>query len=146
MRPFIDFLKERTYLKNVSPRTIEFYWDCHKSVLRFGDFTEDGLKRWIIGSREAGIAPTSINTRITGVNAYLRWCGIGYKLQFLKEPERVLPTLGSAELTKLVRYKPRGRYEYRTHMLALTLVDTGARIEELLTLSLASMSISTICC
>jgi len=70
MRPFIDFVKERTYLKNVSPRTIEFYWDCNKSVLRFGDFTEAGLKRWIIGSREAGISPSSINTRITGINAY----------------------------------------------------------------------------
>ena len=51
MRPFDDFVKERTYLKNVSPRTIDFYWDCHKSVLRYGDFTEEGLKRWIIGSR-----------------------------------------------------------------------------------------------
>jgi predicted house-cleaning NTP pyrophosphatase (Maf/HAM1 superfamily) len=60
MLPFIDFVKERTYLKNVSPRTIEFYWDCQKSVLRFGDFTEEGLKHWIIGSREAGISPASI--------------------------------------------------------------------------------------
>jgi hypothetical protein len=50
MRPFIDFVKERTYLKNVSPRTIEFYWDCHKAVLRFGDFTEEGprLSSWKI--------------------------------------------------------------------------------------------------
>jgi hypothetical protein len=94
MRPFVDFVKERTYLKNVSPRTIEFYWDCHKSVLRFGDFTEEGLKRWVIGSREAGISPASVNTRITGVNAYLRWSGMSYKIQFLKEPERVLPTRG----------------------------------------------------
>ena len=37
MRPFIDFVRERTYLKNVSPRTIEFYWNCEKSVLSFGD-------------------------------------------------------------------------------------------------------------
>src|ERR1035438_6201572 len=63
-------------------RWVEFYWDCHKSVLRFGDFTEEGLKRWIIGSREAGISPASVNTRITGINAYLRWSGMSYKLQF----------------------------------------------------------------
>jgi integrase/recombinase XerD len=144
MRPFIDFVKERTYLKNVSPRTIEFYWDCHKSVLRFGDFTEDGLKRWIVGSREAGIAPVSINTRITGVNAYLRWCGVSYKLQFLKEPERVLPTLGASDLMKLIRYKPHGKYERRVHTLALTLVDTGARIEELLTLPRADVDLDNL--
>jgi integrase/recombinase XerD len=123
MKPFAEFVKERTYLKNVSPRTIEFYWDCHKSVLRFGDFTEEGLERWIVGSREAGIAPVSINTSITGINAYPRWCGVGYKLRFLKEPERVLPTLGVPELTKLIRYKPRGKFERRIHILALTLVD-----------------------
>ncbi len=42
MRPFIDFVKEPIYLKDVSPRTVEFDWACHKSVLRFGDFTEAG--------------------------------------------------------------------------------------------------------
>ena len=126
MRPFDDFVKERTYLKNVSPRTIEFYWGCYKSVLRYGDFSEEGLKRWIIGSRGAGNAPTSINTRITGINAYLRWCGVGYKLQFLKEPELVLPTLSDSELKKLVQHKPRSKYERRTHMMALMAVDTGA--------------------
>jgi len=135
MRPFADFVRERKYLKNVSPRTIEFYWDCQKSVLRFGDFTDEGLKQWIVGSREAGISPASINTRITGINAYLRWCGENYKLPFLKEPERVLPTVAPADVAKLVRHKPHGRCERRIHTLALTLVDTGARIEELLTIS-----------
>ena len=100
MRPFIDFVRERTYLKNVFPRTVEFYGDCHKSVQRFGDFTKDGLKHGIIASQEAGISPASINTRITGINAYLYWCGAGYKLQFLKEPQCVLPILGASELTR----------------------------------------------
>jgi hypothetical protein len=112
MRPFIDFVRERTYLKNLPPRTIEFYWDCQKSVLRFGDFTEAGLKRWIVASREAGISAASINTRMTGINAYLRWCGISYKLDFLKEPERILPTPGPSELAKLVKHKPHGKYEH----------------------------------
>lgn len=134
MRPFIDFVKERTYLKNVSPRTVEFYWDCHKSVMRFGDFSEEGLKRWMIGSREAGISPASVNTRITGINAYLHWCGVGYRLSLLKQTQRVLSTLGAEALTKLVRYRPKGWSERRIHTLALTLVDTGARMEELLTL------------
>jgi hypothetical protein len=64
MRPFDDFVKERTYLKNVSSRTIDFYWGCYKSVLRYGDFTEEGLKRWIIGSREAAAccAPVFLDT------------------------------------------------------------------------------------
>ncbi len=44
-------------------------------------------------------------------------------------------TLGSAELTRLIKHKPRGWSERCIHTLVLTLVDTGARIEELLTLS-----------
>ena len=97
MKNFEGFIEERKFLKNVSPRTIEFYWDCFKSVQKYGDFTPDGLKRWIIGSRQAGISPASINTRITGINAFLRWSGETHKLSFLKEEERVLPTyLGRA--------------------------------------------------
>lgn len=68
MRPFIDFARERTYLKAFLPLRIEFYWDCHKSVLRFGDFTEPGLKRRNIASRTARISAASINTRMTGIN------------------------------------------------------------------------------
>lgn len=70
MKPLEQFLKERKYLKNVSARTVEFYEDCRKAVEKFGDFSEDGLKKWVIASREAGFSARSINTRITGINAY----------------------------------------------------------------------------
>jgi hypothetical protein len=33
---FEQFVKERVYLKNVSPRTVDFYWDCWKSFERYG--------------------------------------------------------------------------------------------------------------
>ena len=72
MRPFIDFVKERTTSRTFLCEQSSSNWDCNESVLRFGDFTEDGLKRWIVGSREAGISPASINSRITGINAYAK--------------------------------------------------------------------------
>src|SRR5215469_9426123 len=90
MKPFEQFLKERKYLKNVSARTVEFYEDCRKSVEKFGDFSEDGLKRWVIESRESGLSARSINTRITGINAYLRWAGEPHKLSQLKEPQKCI--------------------------------------------------------
>jgi integrase len=132
MRTFADFVKERQYLKNVSPRTIEFYWDCFKSVQKHGDFTPEGLKNWIIGSRQAGVSPASINTRITGVNAFPRWSEADHKLTFLKEEERVLPTYPVEHLKRLIDFKPKGFYQSRLHTLLLTILDTGLRIEEAL--------------
>ena len=35
MKPFEQFLRERKYLQNVSPRTVEFYEDCRRSVEKF---------------------------------------------------------------------------------------------------------------
>lgn len=58
------FIKERKYLMNVSPATLQFYRDTFISVFKHGDLTEEGLKRWVVGSREAGNSPRSINTRI----------------------------------------------------------------------------------
>jgi len=128
MRPFIDFVKERTYLKNVSPRTIEFYWDCHKSAFRFGEFTEGGLKRWIIRSREAGISAASVNTRITGINACLRWTEMGCKLEFLKMQARIFPTLIFADLTELIQHSLRCRSRRQIHTLVLTFVGHSVQI------------------
>ncbi len=82
MKSFEEFITERRYLKNVSPRTIEFYWDCFKSVQKHGDFTPEGLQCWIIGSRQADISHVSINTRITGINAFLKWSEAGHKPAF----------------------------------------------------------------
>ena len=38
------FIKKRKYLMNVSDVTLRFYEDTFKSVLKHGDFTEDGMK------------------------------------------------------------------------------------------------------
>jgi len=130
MKPFEQFLKERKYLKNVSARTVEFYEDCRKAVEKFGDFSEDGLKQWVIASRESGLSARSINTRITGINAYLRWAGEPYKLSQLKEPQKVLPTYPAEHLKKLVTFKAKKKGERRLHALVLTILDTGIRIEE----------------
>jgi integrase/recombinase XerD len=139
MKPFEDFVKERKYLQNVSPRTIDFYWDCQKSVARFGDFSEDGLKKWILGQRENGISATSINSRITGVNAYLRWAGANYKLNPLREQSKISSTYKPEHLKLLLSYKPAGYGDTRLHTLVLTLLDTGLRIDEALSIRLTDV-------
>ena len=75
---FEQFVKERIYLKNVSPRTVDFYWDCWNSFKRYGmaegqEISKQGLNDYVVEMRKAGVKPVSCNTYISGMNAYLRW-------------------------------------------------------------------------
>jgi len=129
MKDFTDFIKDRKYLRNVSPRTIEFYEDCLRSVNKYGDFSESGIKKWVIGQREAGISARSVNTRITGVNAYLKWAGETHRAEFLKEENKPLAVYGTPAISKILAFKPSAR-QRRTHTLLLLTFDCGLRVSE----------------
>ena|SRR5215213_383170 len=63
---FEQFVKERVYLKNVSKRTIDFYWDCFRSFERYGgELTKAGLNNYVVNMRKAGVKPVSCNTYIS---------------------------------------------------------------------------------
>ena len=85
MEKFEQFIKERIYLKNVSPRTVEWYRESFKWLVKF-PLTEDGLKEFVIGMRQGGLQPVSCNGRIRVANAFLRWLGSPLKLPRLNSP------------------------------------------------------------
>lgn len=134
MHPLFErFLKERKYLKNVAPTTIEW----HTQSLRWlgvEDPTPDNLNDFVMRMRDAGLKPISCNNRIRSVNAYLRWAGIPHRVSRLKEEQRILPVFSPADVKKLVAHKPRGFCPTRLHVLVLTLLDIGCRIGEALEL------------
>jgi integrase/recombinase XerD len=79
-----QFCKERLYLSNVSPRTIEW----HKQSLKWlgiEEPTEDDLKAVVLRMREAGLKASSVNCRLRSINAYLKWSGSTLKVPKLKE-------------------------------------------------------------
>jgi len=130
MEQTAEFIKERKYLMNVSVATLAFYRDTFISVSKHGDLSEEGLKRWVVGSREAGNSPRSINTRITGINAYLKWKGEKYRVSRLKCANRVLPIYTREQLDRLLKWKPETPNEKRLQLLILLILDTGVRIAE----------------
>jgi integrase/recombinase XerD len=130
---FSQFIKERQYLGNVSPRTIEWYEQSLR-WLPTESPTADDLKVFVIRMRERGLSPTGCNCRIRAVNAYLKWAGSPHRVSKLKEPQIVLPTFTVAQIKALVAWKPRGFYQRRLHLLVLILLDTGCRISEALDL------------
>lgn len=48
----------------------------------------------------------SVNTRITGIDVYLKWKGENHRLSKLKRTNRVLPIHTREHLEKLLKWKP----------------------------------------
>jgi integrase/recombinase XerD len=128
---FAQFIKERKYLTNVTPATIEWYEQSF-AWLSTESPSDADLKDFVIRMRERGLKATGCNCRIRAVNAYLKWAGSPHRIPKLKEPQLVLPTFSKAQVTLLLKHKPHGVCQTRLLLIVLTLLDTGCRISEVL--------------
>lgn len=145
MQPTFDaFIRERTYLSNVSPATIEWYRRTF-AWLKVETPTEAELKACVIAMREAGLRATSVNSRIRCINAYLRWSGSAIKVPKLREEQSIPPTFSEADIAKIAHYKPTRYTQQRVQMLVLLLVDTGCRVSEVLTLRWQAVDFDNLC-
>lgn len=132
MERFEEFITERVYLKNVSPKTVAYYrW----AFASWKKHSRDGCpKSFVINARQSGLSPTSVNTYICALNSYWKWAGENKHLAYLKEEQKILKTFSLEQISKLINAKPVGRNETRACAAALTALDTGMRIQELLNL------------
>jgi integrase/recombinase XerD len=139
-RSFDHFIRERKYVHNVSPRTLEWY-ACAFRWLPHELPSADDLKEAVIHMREAGLKPTTVNSYLRVFNAYCHWlhspdtkcspaCTAHPHLRPQAEPKEVMPTYTDAQVKALIRWKPAGRLERRLHLLVLLMLDTGCRISE----------------
>ena len=153
MNRFQQFIKERQYLSNVSPATISWYTHAFKWLPNESP-TQPELNAVILQMRKKGLKPTGCNAAIRAINAYLHWCaepdskcGSGCrhpKIRQMKEPEFVPVLFSDDQIQRLVRWKPRGERDRRLHLLVLLLLDTGARISELLSLKVADVDLTNL--
>jgi site-specific recombinase XerD len=140
---FDRFLQERTYLRGVSPETLRYY-QCVRRAFQpiLANPTKNGMLDCIQGLLGKGVSPTSVNTYLRGLKAYVRWLheeghlDNAFKVQFLKTESRVIATLTPEQMARLIAFKPKGVNETRTHTAALLILDGGYRISELLELPL----------
>jgi hypothetical protein len=78
---FEQFLRERQYLTNVSPSTIEWYSRCRR-WLPSETPTQDDLKDVVMRMREKGLKETGVNAILRCLNAYLHWAsGVGPEMR-----------------------------------------------------------------
>ena len=139
---FSAFVRERQFLTNVSPSTLEWYTHAFKWLPSEAPSQAD-LKDAVLRMREKGLRATGCNSAIRAINTYLHWSNAGPdvkcspackhpKIAQLKEPQLVLPTFTEQQVRLLVAWKPKGKYARRLHVLILFLLDTGCRISEAL--------------
>ena len=133
MSNFQQFIRERQYLQNVTPSTVAWYENSFK-WLPSASPSQQQLKDTVLRMREKGLKATGVNCVARAINSYLKWSGSHHKIAPLKEPQIVLPTFSEAQIRLLVRWKPKGKYQRRLHLLRLVLLDTGCRISEALSL------------
>jgi integrase/recombinase XerD len=137
---FDEFLKEREYLLGVSLKTLIYYRCAFNSWNKYA--TDGTAVTWIKGMKDAGIKAVSINTYICAMNAYWTWSGEydrktrqGKRLAYLKEEQNILSTFSLEQVNRLVHWKPVSRSQTRAHLVAMAALDTGLRINELLSLT-----------
>jgi integrase/recombinase XerD len=142
---FQQFIRERQYVNNVSPRTLEAYgwaWKAFAPVLSGQACVSkmDVLKR-IEELRAGGLSPVSVNTYLRSVNAFCHWLHEeGHSPSFLriprlKEQQSILATLTQEDVAKLIAYRASTWTEKRIQVLACLILDTGLRISETLSLN-----------
>lgn len=151
-----QFVKEKQYLKNVTPKTVRFLYQSMNAFTRsLGDFEPSSLNKaklseFVVKMRESGQSPISCNTYISGVNSFLTWLyENGYtaehlKIKQLKEEKKVIQTFNDEQLKMLISWKPVGFYEWRLYALVCLIVDCGVRIEEALTLELSKVDLDNL--
>jgi integrase/recombinase XerD len=140
---FSQFLRERQYLHNVTPATLEWYTHAFKWLDSEAP-SQDGLKEAVLRMREKGLRATGCNSAIQAINCYLRWSGLSLKIPKMKEPQLVLPTFTPSQVRLLVNWKPKNFYQRRLHLLTLVLLDTGCRITEALTLRVSDIDMDNL--
>jgi len=148
---FSEFIRERQFLSNVSPSTLEWYKHSFK-WLDTDAPTQDDLKTAVLKMRAKGLRATGCNSAIRAINAYAHWTSAGSEVKCspackhpriaqLKEPQNILPTFTDKQIRSLVEWKPKGRLERRLHLILLFLFDTGARIGEVLKVRVSDINL-----
>ncbi len=64
------------YLKNVTPKTVDWYKRSFTAFKRFHpseEHSKQSLAAFVVAVRDSGVSPVSCNTYCRAINAYLRW-------------------------------------------------------------------------
>ncbi len=137
-----QFVRERQYLHNVSPKTLAAYqwaWKAFEPALsgKAQPSKADVVER-IAVLRTSGLSNVTVNTYVRSVNAFFHWLHLEnhtpllVKVPRLKEESKILMAFSDDQVGRLIRHNTHNHSEERAQMIAALILDTGLRIEEAL--------------
>lgn len=141
---FERFLRERRYLHNISPKTQAWYEAAWLAFTRTcpeglpGRITTPLLQEFIVQLRDRGVQPVTCNTWIRALNVFCGWLhekGLSpdrVKLKTLRVEKRLIATLDETRIRALLTLKARSFDQHRVLTLVCALLDTGCRVDEML--------------
>lgn len=143
---FEQFCTEKTYLYNVSPATLRFYrgsWSViqkHLPIKLPEELSKGILNDLVIALRKSGQSPKSVNTHISFFNSFLSWLfeekqtAEHLKIKRLRLEQTIFKVFKEEHIRVILRFQPNGYHERRLWTSLCLLLDTGMRINELLSL------------
>jgi integrase/recombinase XerC len=142
-----SYLREKKYIDNVSPKTVRFLTQSFNAFTRVVPEVSEveslpgSLNEFVIRLRESGrVKPVTVNTYIRGVNCFLSWLSArgslpsGTKIGKLRVDATIPRVVDVGSLRKLVEYRGSSHSLRRVHAIVMTIMDTGLRITEVITL------------
>ena len=140
---FEDFLMEKEYVCGLSKLTLKGYrvmWRTFKRIIKDPTVSRETFLCFTRELITQGMQSKTVNTYISGLNSSLTWLrengenSDNIRIKKIKEDKKIQPSYTNEELIKMLRWKPQTWPQERLKMMILTLVDTGCRIDELITL------------
>lgn len=141
---FAQFKREKQHLKGLTPKTLRAYqqgWDTFVKHHGPTQPTESSLKEFMVSMLESGLKPGAANCYARSINSFLSWLHENkhtterFRVPLTRTARRVLKTYSDQDAERIFAYKPTSRTEKRIVALLCLLVDTGARVDEALTLT-----------
>lgn len=131
-----QFLQHGRYVRDWSPRTVI----CYRAALVECPLppTKANLNALVVAMRERGLSAGGINVRARAINSFLTWLheeghvAERLKVKLLKNPPKPIKVLTEIDIKRLASFRPKGRIQTRTWVLAMVLLDCGLRISEAL--------------
>ena len=135
---------ERRYLQNVTPKTLAWYQAAWLAFRRASggqlpeSLTTADLQAFVVSLRDRGVAPVTCNTWLRALNAFGAWLQaqghspVAIRLRPLRVERRLIAILDDPTIRRLLTHTPRTWAEQRVQTLVCTLLDTGCRVDEVL--------------
>lgn len=141
-----QFKRSRRFLKNVTEQTVRWYDESfafYRPILAgrtLNEITKADFLPHLEALRKRDVAAVTINSRSRAIQAFFHWAQeeeyIDHliKIPKLKEDELIIESWTSAQIARFMQFKPKSNTARRAWMVGAVVLDTGMRLNEVLTL------------